>query len=111
MHTVPIFEGYGLFHVDRNNFAGWNLSDHMVKLLNEVGINLTSSSEYEIARKMKEDLCYVAINSEADDKGTYLIMQFISNRTKRTRHIYYPTVELSTSAVKNSDLLRPSLMP
>jgi actin len=65
-HTVPIFEGYSLSHaVDRNNFAGRNLTDHMVKLLNEVGLNLTSSSEYEIARKMKEDLCYVAIDPEA----------------------------------------------
>ena len=82
----------------------------MVKLLNEVGLNLTSSSEYEIARKIKEDLCYIAPDPEAEDKSTNLIMQFINNRSKRTRCTNYLTGEQSTSAVKNSDALRPSLI-
>lgn len=44
-HTVPIFEGYSLPHaVDRNNLAGRDLTDHLIKLLNEIGLNLTSSS-------------------------------------------------------------------
>ncbi len=44
-HTVPIFEGYSLPHaVDRNNLAGRDLTDHLTKLLNEIGLNLTSSS-------------------------------------------------------------------
>jgi actin-related protein len=60
-HTVPIFEGYSLPHaVERNNFAGRDLTDVMVKLLNEVGLNLKSSSELEIARMIKEQLAYVA---------------------------------------------------
>lgn len=60
-HTVPIFEGYSLSHaIERNNFAGRDLTDVMVKLLNEVGLNLKSSSELEIARFIKEQLAYVA---------------------------------------------------
>ena len=60
-HTVPIFEGYSLPHaVERNNFAGRDLTDVMVKLLNEVGLNLKSSSELEIGRMIKEQLAYVA---------------------------------------------------
>lgn len=44
-HTVPIFEGYSLPHaVDRNNLAGRDLTEHLIKLLNEIGLNLTSSS-------------------------------------------------------------------
>ncbi len=44
-HTVPIFEGYSLPHaIDRNNLAGRDLTDHLIKLLNEIGLNLTSSS-------------------------------------------------------------------
>jgi actin-related protein len=44
-HTVPIFEGYSLSHaVERNNFAGRDLTDHMKKLLSEIGLNLNSSA-------------------------------------------------------------------
>lgn len=33
-HTVPIFEGYSMTHaVERNNFAGRDLTEHMKKLL------------------------------------------------------------------------------
>jgi hypothetical protein len=32
----------------------------MVKLVGEVGLSLASSAEREIARDMKEKLCYVA---------------------------------------------------
>lgn len=44
-HTVPIFEGFSLTHaIDRNNFAGRDLTDYMKKLLSEIGLNLNSSA-------------------------------------------------------------------
>lgn len=44
-HTVPIFEGYSLSHaIERNNFAGRDLTDYMKKLLSEIGLNLNSSA-------------------------------------------------------------------
>jgi actin-related protein len=44
-HTVPIFEGFSLSHaIDRNNFAGRDLTDYMKKLLSEIGLNLNTSA-------------------------------------------------------------------
>lgn len=44
-HIVPIYEGYSLSHaIERNDFAGRDLTDHMSKLLNEVGSNFCSSA-------------------------------------------------------------------
>ncbi|CAE7679079.1 unnamed protein product, partial [Symbiodinium pilosum] len=59
-HTVPVYEGYALPHaIQRLDLAGRDLSEYMIKILHESGHNMTSSSEKDIAREMKETTCYV----------------------------------------------------
>lgn len=69
-HTVPIYEGYSLpTAIERSEFAGRDLTDHMQKLLNDVGCNLASSAEKEIVKDIKEKLCYVALDFDAEMKA------------------------------------------
>lgn len=69
-HTVPIFEGYSLPHsIMRNDLAGRDLTDYMVKLLTEVGVHFASSAEREIAREIKEKHCSVALDFDAELKS------------------------------------------
>jgi len=66
-HLVPIYEGYSIERsVMRLDLAGRDLTEHMSKLLTERGINLNTSAEKEIARDMKEKLCYVALDFEKE---------------------------------------------
>lgn len=59
-HTVPVYEGYSLPHaIQRLDMAGRDLSEYMVKILSETGANMTTSSERELVRDMKENYCYV----------------------------------------------------
>jgi len=69
-HTVPVFDGFSMKHaVARLNLAGRDLTAHMVDILNESGISLTSSAEFDIVKDMKEKKCYVALDFDAEMKA------------------------------------------
>lgn len=58
-HTIPIYDGYAIDNaIHRFDLAGRDVTEYMQRLLEQSGYSMTSSSEKEIVRRIKEKLCY-----------------------------------------------------
>lgn len=68
---ASVFDGYALpFSEKKMNIGGHETTKYLVKLLTELGVQCQTYAEYEIAKDIKEKLCYVALDIE-EEKKTY----------------------------------------
>ena len=62
---VPVYEGFSIQHaIHRMDVAGRDITQHLMRIIGERGVNLVTSAEQEICKHMKEKHCFVADDYE-----------------------------------------------
>lgn len=68
-HVLGVYEGFSMKPcMVRANLAGWDLTTYMKTLLMEIGLNIETSSGFEIAWEIKEKCCYLALDYDSELK-------------------------------------------
>ncbi|KAG8229237.1 hypothetical protein J437_LFUL007923 [Ladona fulva] len=76
-HFVPIYQGYAITHaVNRLNLGGRELTGYLGHLMTSRGRSFSTTAELEIARDIKEKLCYVATDYKEELKKTNIPMDY-----------------------------------
>eukprot|EP01083_Nonionella_stella_P051721 137324_1 len=66
-NCVPIYEGCSVPQaISRLDLGGRDVTDYLVKLLNERGHTFVTVAEREIVRQIKENMCYVSPDCEQE---------------------------------------------
>jgi actin len=66
-HAVPVFEGHALnYAATRLDLGGRDLTDYLMKLLNDRGLSFNSAEEREIACDIKQKHCYISKDFEQE---------------------------------------------
>lgn len=69
---VPVYEGIALRQgIVRLDFAGGDVTDCLMKILNDSGFSFSTHAAREIVRDIKEKLAYVAVNYDNEVKAAY----------------------------------------
>ena len=66
-HVIPVYEGMiQSENIKRLNIAGRHVTEYLIKLLMLRGYSFNSTADFELVREIKEDLCYVSINTKKE---------------------------------------------
>jgi actin-related protein len=69
IQTVPVYEGHNLPHaINSFDMGGRDLTQYLIQMLTERGYSFETTAEREAARDIKETICYVAHDFDAELK-------------------------------------------
>ena len=124
-HVVPIFKQHALTHaIQRQEFAnGGDLTDFLRKMLSERGYSFTTTADREIARDIKQKLCYVSLDFKKElqdsQSSSHIERQYElpdgqvitlgDERFRCTEPIFQPA-HIGMSALGLQDLIHNSIM-
>ena len=81
--SCVVYEGYSIPNsYIRNNYGGRDVTDYFQTLLKKQGYSFSTTSEFEIVKKIKEEICFTVVGSSSNNPLSNISNLELGNKNK-----------------------------
>ena len=111
--SCVVYEGYSIPNTYiRNNYGGKDVTEYFLTLLQRQGYSFSTTSEFEIVKKMKEDICFTSISGNINNPINIMSgnMELSSNKNKSESSGIYNLPDGNAIKIGDERSLAPEIL-
>ena len=111
--SCVVYEGYSIPNTYiRNNYGGKDVTEYFLTLLQRQGYSFSTTSEFEIVKKMKEDICFTSISGNINNPINIMSgnMELSSNKNKSESTGIYNLPDGNAIKIGDEKSLAPEIL-
>ena len=109
--SCVVYEGYSIPNsYIRNNYGGRDVTDYFQTLLKKQGYSFSTTSEFEIVRKIKEEICFTIVGSSSNNPLSNISNLEIGNKNKSESSNTYNLPDGNAIKIGEEKSLAPEIL-
>ena len=109
--SCVVYEGYSIPNsYIRNNYGGRDVTDYFQTLLKKQGHSFSTTSEFEIVRKIKEEICFTIVGSSSNNPLSNISNLELGNKNKSESSNTYNLPDGNAIKIGEEKSLAPEIL-
>ena len=109
--SCVVYEGYSIPNsYIRNNYGGRDVTDYFQTLLKKQGYSFSTISEFEIVRKIKEEICFTVVGSSSNNPLSNISNLELGNKNKSESSNTYNLPDGNAIKIGEEKSLAPEIL-
>ena len=109
--SCVVYEGYSIPNsYIRNNYGGRDVTEYFQTLLKKQGYSFSTTSEFEIVRKIKEEICFTIVGSSSNNPLSNISNLELGNKNKSESSNTYNLPDGNAIKIGEEKSLAPEIL-
>ena len=109
--SCVVYEGYSIPNsYIRNNYGGRDVTDYFQTLLKKQGYSFSTTSEFEIVKKIKEEICFTVVGSSSNNPLSNISNLELGNKNKSESSNIYNLPDGNAIKIGEEKSLAPEIL-
>ena len=109
--SCVVYEGYSIPNsYIRNNYGGRDVTDYFQTLLKKQGYSFSTTSEFEIVKKIKEEICFTVVGSSSNNPLSNISNLELGNKNKSESSNTYNLPDGNAIKIGEEKSLAPEIL-